>query len=281
MRAVCSRPLPEVAGPERRAMEDRPPAPIYISPAGVAVDGSGNVYETDSITGLIRKITPDGIISTVAGNALGGFSGDGGPALRAALSRPSAIKVDANGNIYVADAGNNRVRKIAPNGVITTIAGGGSVLGDGGPATSALLKLEEKPNAGGGLAFDAGGNLYIADTCNHRIRKVSPAGVITTVAGNGQPGISGDNGPAISASLNVPLGIAVDTAGSLFIADQQNNRIRKVTNGTITTVAGTGGARSLAMAASQCRPHSGSPAMSRWMPPEISSSTINTTTVSA
>ena len=169
-------------------------------------------------------------VTTIAGDGTSGFGADG-PALAAPLN-PAGIAVDAAGNVYIAD--DNLVRKIS-GGVITTVAGNGSYgfSGDGGPATSAQLL---NPH---GLAVDSAGNLYIADTLNLRIRKVSN-GVITTIAGNGTYGSDGDGGPATSAQLNMPYGIAVDTAGNIYIADESNNRIRKVSKGVITTVAGNG-----------------------------------------
>ena len=212
-------------------------------PASVAVDASGNIYVAQRIEAVVRKITPAGVITTIAGNGRGGFSGDGGPAIRAALDTATAVEVDAAGNVYVADAGNNRIRKIDPHGIITTVAGSQANygLGDGGPAIYAVLQLKKDVNHGGGLALDSQGNLYIADTFNHRIRKVSPSGVITTVAGIGTAGYSGDGGPAMNAALNAPLGLAIDQHGNLFIADQQNHRIRRVSpDGMITTVAGNG-----------------------------------------
>ena len=194
------------------------------SPLGVTVDPAGSLYISDSGANLIREVS-NGVISTLAGG--GHWLGDNGPATGAPLSSPSGTAVDSVGNLYIADARNNRIRKVA-NGVITTVAGGGSSLGDGGPATSAQLYPA-------GFAFDSGGNLYIADYGNNRIRKVSN-GMITTVAGNGTSGFSGDNGPATSAQLNGPSSIAVDSAGNFYIADSNNFRIRKVSNGVITTV---------------------------------------------
>ena len=202
-------------------------------PWGVAVDAAGNVYIADTVNNRIRKVA-NGVISTVAGNGTLGYSGDDGPATSAQLSWPAGVAVDSAGNLYVADQNNNRIRKVS-NGVITTVAGNGTpgYSGDNGSATSAKLYGPQ------GVAVDSAGNLYIADTSNQRIRKVLN-GVIATAAGNGPDlygngGYSGDNGPATSARLNQPWGVAVDFAGNLFIADYGNNRIRKVSNGVITT----------------------------------------------
>ena len=207
------------------------------NPAGVAVDANDNLFIADSANHRIRKVDPAGTITTVAGKGSWGFSGDGGPATSARLSTPSGVGVDAAGNLFIADFGNQRIRKVDPSGIITTVAGNGTrgFSGDGGPATSASLALPH------GVAVDAAGNLFIADQGNQRIRKVDPAGIITTVAGNGTRGFSGDGGPATSASLAIPRRVAVDAAGNLFIADQVNQRIRKVdAAGIITTVAGNG-----------------------------------------
>ncbi len=203
-----------------------------LNPVGVAVEAAGGLFIADTLNECIREVS-NGVITTVAGNGNDGFVGDGGPATSAEMFNPAGVAADSSGNLYIADTGNNRVRKVS-NGVITTVAGNGSLgfSGDNGPATSAQL-------AGPfGVAFDRESNLYVADTLNNRIRKVSN-GVITTVAGNGEQGFFGDNGPAASASLNQPYGIAVDTAGNLYIADTLNSHIRKVSNGTIATIAGT------------------------------------------
>ena len=207
-------------------------------PSGIAVDAAGNLFIADSDNNRVRKVTPGGVASTVAGNGVGGFGGDGGAAISAQLSSPGGVSVDATGNLFIADTGNNRIRKVTPAGVISTVAGNGTVVGyggDGGPATSAQL------HGPYGVAVDAAGNLFIADRDNCRIRKVTPGGVISTVAGNGTGGFSGDGGPATSAQLAAPHGVAVDAAGNLFIADYANNRIRMVTpDGIIRTVAGNG-----------------------------------------
>jgi uncharacterized protein (TIGR03437 family) len=207
-------------------------AQLFV-PYGVAVDAAGNLYIADTVNERIRKVS-NGVIITVAGNGGDGFSGDNGPATSALLYHPYGLTVDSAGNLYIADNANSRIRKVS-NGVISTAAGNGTFgfSGDNGPATSAQL------NGPYGVAVDSAGNLYIADSLNNRIRKVSN-GVISTVAGNGTQGFSGDNGPATSAQLNGPYGVAVDSAGNLYIADSLNNRIRKVTNGVITTVAGSG-----------------------------------------
>ena len=219
-------------------------------PSGVAVDALGNLFIADTDNYRIRKVNINGVITTVAGNGkttyeaavFGGgnfypgcFSGDGGLATSASLNIPQGVAVDAFGNLFIADTGNYRIRKVNVNGVITTVAGNGTngYSGDGGLATSASLNIPQ------GVAVDAFGNLFIADTDNYRIRKVDVNGVITTVAGNGYPGYSGDGGAATSASLNIPQGVAVDAFGNLFI--DSGVKIRKVdVNGVITTVAGNG-----------------------------------------
>jgi uncharacterized protein (TIGR03437 family) len=208
-------------------------------PSGVAVDAAGNLYIADYYNYRVRKVSSSGIISTVAGNGIKGFSGDGGTATSATLREPEALAVDAAGNLYIADSTNQRIRKVSPSGIISTVAGTGTwaFSADGGPATSASLSFVE------GVAVDAAGNLYIDDSDNGRIRKVSPSGIISTVAGTGTWGFSGDGGPATSASLNDPWGVAVDAAGNLYIADARNGRIRKVSpSGIIGTVAGGGSA---------------------------------------
>jgi uncharacterized protein (TIGR03437 family) len=203
-------------------------AELY-EPSGVAVDSAGNLYIADTRNNRIRKVS-SGVITTVAGG--GSSFGDNGPATRAWLNGPAGVAVDSAGDLYIADLGNNRIRRVS-NGVITTVAGGGSSIGNNGPATSAELYYPE------GVAVDSGGNLYIADFLINRIRGVAN-GVITTVAGTGAPDFGGDGGQATSAQLNGPMGVAVDSAGDLYVADFGNNRIRWVSNGVITTVAGGG-----------------------------------------
>ena len=205
-------------------------------PHGVALDSAGNLYIADSNNHRIRKVTPGGTISTYAGTGTEGFSGDGGPATAAHLDRPDGVALDSAGNLYIADLGNSRIRKVTPGGTISTYAGNGGYgfWGDGGPATAAQLRPR-------GMALDPAGNLYIADFGNSRVRKVTPGGTISTYAGTGTPGFAGDGGPATAAQLSFPQGVALDSAGNLYIADSNNNRIRKVTpGGTISTYAGTG-----------------------------------------
>ncbi len=211
-------------------------------PLGVAVDGNGNVYFADSNNATVRKVSASsGIITTIAGSGPGsaGFAGDGGLATSARLSRPSDVAVDGTGDVYVADKGNHRIRKIsAATGIISTIAGTGvqGQSGDGGPATLAQL------NAPQGVAVDSGGNVYISDGGN-TIRMIRAAtGLISAVAGTGTSGYSGDGGPALSAQLNSVSGVALDASGNVFISDSGNCRIRKVNaaTGVITTIAGTG-----------------------------------------
>lgn len=207
------------------------------NPTGVAVDSVGNVYIAEPGTHRIRKVSPAGVISTVAGNGTPGYSGDGGLAIAAQLNFPTGVAVDFAGNLYVVDTANERIRKVTPEGVISTVAGNGTAgfSGDGGPATAAQLDTLD------GVAVDSTGNLYIADSFNFRIRKVTAAGVINTVAGNGTPGFSGDGGPATAAQLGNPTGVAVDSAGNLYFSDVHFHRVRKVTpDGIVSTVAGTG-----------------------------------------
>ena len=210
-------------------------------PRGLAVDSSGGVYVSDSDNLRIRRISPNGMISTVAGNGMAGNAGDGGLAVKASLSNLTGVALDAAGNLYIADAHNMCVRKVTPGGIISTVAGtNGSqgFSGDGGPATSAQL------NAPASVMF-SGGNLYIADSSNQRIRRVNANGTITTIAGNSvAAGFSGDGGLATNASLAFPLGMAMDSLGNLYFADANNNRVRRISpGGVITTVAGNGTGR--------------------------------------
>ncbi|GGG83925.1 hypothetical protein GCM10011585_29590 [Edaphobacter dinghuensis] len=209
-------------------------AATLAAPAQIAYDAAGNLYIADLNDNIIRKVDLAGIVTTVAGTGEQGFSGDGGAATSAQLDSPAGVAVDAAGNIYIADTHNQRIRKVS-GGTITTIAGTGTAgfSGDSGAATSAMLS---NPSA---LAVDSSGNLYIADTDNHRIRKIAGT-TITTVAGNGEQGFFGDGGAATSAAIDSPNGVAVDASGNLYIGDTHNQRIRKVSGGTITTIAGNG-----------------------------------------
>ncbi len=213
------------------------------APGGtVARDSSGNIYVPDTNGNQVRMVTPEGIISTIAGSLLGttGYTGDGGPATSATLNAPRGIAIDSSGNIFILDSGNFVVRKINTNGIISTYAGTYSTLapkdtGDGGPATSATINVPR------GIAVDTSGNLYIAVNGGHAIRKVSTTGIITTVAGTGSAGYTGNGGGANVARLNTPNGVAVDLEGNLYIADTGNTVVRKVTasTGIISLVAGT------------------------------------------
>ncbi|HEX3877382.1 MAG TPA: IPT/TIG domain-containing protein [Bryobacteraceae bacterium] len=217
-------------------------------PSGIAVDSSGNLYISDTTNCLIRKVTAStGIITTIAGTpGTAGYGGDGGGAAGAFLLRPAGLAFDSAGNLYIADSGNNVIRKVTMStGIITTYAGkfsnGGSYSGDGAPAINAGLNVPVD------VAIDSAGNLYIADSNSNVVRKVSTNLIISTVAGNGTPGFSGDNNAVITprlAQLSHPKGVAVDAAGNVYIADTLNSRIRVVTpNGaTIYTVAGSGAA---------------------------------------
>ena len=213
-------------------------------PDDVAVDSAGNLYIADSTNNRIRKVDTSGNITTVAGTGAPGFNGDG-LATTKNVSSPSGVALDGKGSLYIADDGNQRVRKLdLSSGMITTIAGTGTggFSGDGGPATSAELYNPTR------VAVDAAGNVYIADYINNRIRKVDTSGTITTIAGSGTTigfsggGFEGDGGPATSAQFFHPAGIAIDKAGNLYVADGLNKRIRKIAAGTgiVTTIAGGG-----------------------------------------
>jgi len=245
----------------------------------IGFDPSGNLYIADSFSNRVRKVSPAGMISTVAGTGLTGYSGDGGPAVKATLSYPAAVAADGNGNVFIADEGNGVIRKIDSTGTITTLlssfpgAGGASANGlaidsagnlyaaagfDGvwtitasGSATRVAGNFCLGYNGDGipalqacifptGIAFDSAGNFYISDSFNNRIRKVDTAGIIWTVAGDGNGGYSGDGGPATQAMLYAPSDVALDTKGNLYIADYFRVRVVN-TSGTIQTLAGTGG----------------------------------------
>lgn len=206
-------------------------------PTGLAIDGQGRVFIADTQNHRVRMIAPDGTISTIAGGSVGAFAGDGGPAVDALLRSPGGIAVDLSGNLYVADTGNVRVRRIDSHGVITTIAGNGSFdsSGDGGPALAAGL-------VPGAVAVDAADNVYVTEGDSRRVRRIDAQGVIWPFLGGGQVGGSnGDGGPALSASLRFPVGVAVDAEGNVYVIDAADNRVRKVTaEGIVSTVAGGG-----------------------------------------
>jgi uncharacterized protein (TIGR03437 family) len=204
---------------------------------GIALDGQGNLYIADTSNQRVRKVDTQGIITTVAGNGTAGSGGDGGPATSAQLSAPWSVAVDASGTLYIADSGNNRIRKVSPNGVISTFAGNGTgkFSGDGPALTSSL-------NSPHGVYLDGAGNVYIADTSNNRVRKIGADGMLVTVVGTGQGGFAGDGGPALQAHVTNPWAVTMDASGNLYIADIEDFRVREVTtDGKITTIAGNGG----------------------------------------
>jgi RHS repeat-associated protein len=195
------------------------------SPWGVAIGSDGNLYIADPASNRVRRVGPDGIITTVAGTGISGYSGDGGPNMEARLNYPYGVSIGSDGSLYISDNGNNRVRRIGLDGIITTVAGNrtGGFSGDGGQATQAQLN-----NLLGVVATGSDGNLYIADYANNRVRRVGPDGIITTVAGNGNYGFFGDGGPATQAPIFYPTGVAMGSDGSLYIADYGHNRVRRL-----------------------------------------------------
>lgn len=208
-------------------------AAIFSQTEGIALDRAGNIYVADADDNRVRKITPDGLIHTAAGTGVEGFSGDGGPAVAALLNHPYGVAVDPSGNLYIADLGNARIRKVAADGTIQTVAGGGSTVPDTiGTGVAALsVKLVQPRN----MAIDSDGTVYISDFGAHRVYRISTAGLLASLAGTGKAGFSGDGAPALLAQLNSPAGLASDSNGSVYIADSGNNRIRKVNHGIIST----------------------------------------------
>jgi len=201
-------------------------------PAGVAVDASGTIYIADGNNHKIKKISPQGEVSTLAGS---GIEGDvNGSSTSAQFRLPAGVAVDGDGNIYVADGGNNKIKKITPNGEVSTLAGSGEQGQEDGNGADA--QFEDPVD----VAVDASGNIYVADSDNNKIRKITPNGNVTTLAGSGDYGfVDGTSGVA---QFTDPQGVAVDASGNVYVADQDNNRIRKVTpNGVVSTVAGNGG----------------------------------------
>ena len=214
-------------------------------PEELAFDGAGALYGADCGDAFVFRVHGRRSMSIVAGTGDQGFSGDGGRAVKAKLACPSGIALDTRGNLYVADHGNNRIRRVGVRGIIHSYAGAGPIppvgsnegrfSGDGGPAAQARFRVPES------LAFDPRGNLYIADRDNGAVRRITRGGAITTVAGTGSPGYAGDAGPAVRARLNQPQGFAFDRSGNLYIADSANNRVRRIDRrGVITTIAGNG-----------------------------------------
>jgi trimeric autotransporter adhesin len=235
-------PVPQTAQPRNQNGDGGPALKASLGfPSGIALDSRGNLVIADRRFNRVRQVHPgSGIITTVAGTGERSFAGDGGPATQAKLSIPEYVALDGNDNVYIADRGNSRIRRVdAKSGVITTVAGIGSAgySGDGGKATAAKLSYPF------GLALDHTGNIFIADTENHCIRRVDVAsGVITTVAGNGRQGFSGDGGLATKATFYRPHVVAVDPSGDLIIGDSFNQRVRRVDRrtGIVRTIAGTG-----------------------------------------
>ena len=205
------------------------------SPSSIAFDAAGDLYVCEAGGANVRMINTSGTITSPIGSSVGGFSGDGGPASAAKLNSTRGIAIAPDGTIYVADSANNRIRAVS-GGVISTIAGTGAAAfaGDGGPATAAAL------NQPRGLAVAPDGSLYVADAGNHAVRRIATNGTITTVAGTGTAGDSGDGGPATAAAMQSPFAVAFGAAGTFYVVDRDAHRVRKITGGVITTVAGTG-----------------------------------------
>jgi sugar lactone lactonase YvrE len=236
------------AGPPLPKNGDQATNVWFDSPSAVVSDRHGGFYFASLRQSRIYHVDSTGQLSVVAGRSRG-FSGDGGPATLAQIANPTSLALDSQGNLYFADTGTLRMRKIDSQGIITTVGGNGTegFSGDGGPATLAQFSTDAlgincfaSCGKGLGIAVDRRGNLYIADTKNNRIRRVDSNGVITTVAGDGRRGSTGDGLLATAAQLSLPLGVATDSVGNLYIADTGNRRVRKVDlNGIMSTVAGT------------------------------------------
>jgi sugar lactone lactonase YvrE len=200
-------------------------------PAGIVLDGSGNIYVADAFNNRIRKITPSGVVTTLAGSGKEGFAD--GTGLKAVFNGPSGIAIDRDGNIYTAEWKGHRVRKITPEGVVTTLAGSGKAGFADGTGAEASFNTPE------GVALDSKGNVYVADARNNKIRKISPSGVVTTIAGSGKKDFA--DGAGAEATFSYPFGVAVDGGGNVYVADSGNNLIRKITpSGSVSTFAGSG-----------------------------------------
>jgi sugar lactone lactonase YvrE len=205
---------------------------LFNQPSGITIDLSGNLYVVE-LGDRVRKITPLGIVSTIAGGTSAGSTN--GTGTNASFNNPYGIAVDSLGNLYVADTGNNRIRKITPDGIVSTLAGNGTSGYIDGIGTSSLFNFPS------GVAVDRNDNIFVTDTSNHRIRKITPGKVVSTLAGNGTAGFT--EGTASNALFNMPFGIAVDTIGNVYIGDYNNHRIRKITpGGVVNTLAGSGSA---------------------------------------
>ena len=231
-----------------------PATAAELFPGAILFDTSGNYYVSDSYNNVIRRVSPTGIISTFAGTGAPTSTGDGGLALAASFNHPEGMAFDQSGNLYVVEWEGQRVRRISPSGIVSTVVGTGvaGYSGDGGAATNARIS---SPTS---VCFDRNGNLLVADGGCQGIRKISPDGIISTIAGIGGAGYGGDGGPATAAVFHGVEGIAVDLSGNIYVADNENYRIRKIaTSGIVTTIAGTGyygssGNGGLATAASIC-----------------------------
>jgi hypothetical protein len=235
---LCSQPytISTIAGTDRVLDGSSATSAPLRSPIAVAADSGGNLFIADRDDNRIRKVSSSGIISTFAGTGAPGFSGDRGKATAAHLTTPVGVALDTNGDLYIADRGNARIRRVSPDGTINTVAGNGvaGFAGDNGPALSA----EIDPTA---VAIDNKGNIYIADGLNCRIRKVDGHGTITTIAGTGVNAYAGDNGPATSALIGFVGALTADSSGNVYIGDLTNAYVRKIdTSGQITPVAGSG-----------------------------------------
>jgi uncharacterized protein (TIGR03437 family) len=208
---------------------------LLFQAEGIAIDLSANIYISDAGDHRVRKVSSSGAITTYAGTGVAGFSGDGGPASAAQLNSPYGLALDGLGNLYIADLGNARVRCVALDGTITTVAGGGQLPAGGANEGSAATAIAL--SAPRNLAWDGHGSFYISDFTGQRVFRMAPGGSLTTVAGTGLAGPSGNGGPAVEAQVSYPAALAVDRAGALYIADTQNHAIRKIANGLIASFA--------------------------------------------